>query len=129
MEADIRLMSQRVIDRRDWVGFADGFSRRHQGWLISLALEEGATTRAYATRDVPLRGIVAEGDEETASVMIFTGDETPHVTHFIEHPARLAVDETADGTEMELAITDASGTRTIVELRSPIRTELVDGMA
>ena len=122
-------MSQRVIDRREWVGFADGFSRRHDGWLVSVALEEGSTTRAYATRDVPLRGIVAEGDEERASLMIFTGDVTPHVTHFIEHPALLAVEEMADGTEMELAITDASGVRTILELRSPIRTELVDGMA
>ena len=121
-------MSQRVIDRREWVGFADGFSRRHDGWLVSVALEEGSTTRAYATRDVPLRGIVAEGDEERASLMIFTGDVTPHVTHFIEHPALLAVDEMADGTEMELAITDASAVRTILELRSPIRTELVDGM-
>ena len=121
-------MSQRVIDRREWVGFADGFSRRHDGWLISVALEEGPTTRAYATRDVPLRGIVAEGDEERGSVMILAGEVTPHVAHFIEHPVMLAVDEMADGTEMELAITDASGVRTILELRSPIRTELVDGM-
>jgi hypothetical protein len=72
-------------------------------------------------RDVPLRGIVREGD----AMVIFTED----ATHFVEKPAALAVGETAEGAEAELTVTAASGARTIVELRTPVRPELVDGIA
>jgi hypothetical protein len=74
-----------------------------------------------------LRGVVAELDENTDSMMVFTGDAA-HETHFVEHPVSLAIEETVDGAEAELTIADDSGTRTIVEFRTAIRPELVDGV-
>ncbi len=117
-----------MIDRSQWAEFVDAFSRQHDGWLISVAVEAGSHRREYMTRDLPLRGVVAEVDENTDSMMVFTGDAT-HETHFVEHPVTLTIEETADGAEAELTIADGSGARTIVELRSAIRPELVDGMA
>jgi len=122
-------MSRRVIERAEWASFADAFSRRHEGWLISVAVEEPSRARRYVTRSLPLRGVVAELDEDAASLMIFSGDTTPHETHFVEHATSLVVGETAEGAESELTITDDSGARTILEFRSPMRPELVDGIA
>jgi hypothetical protein len=53
-------MSRRVIDRSEWTSFVDAFSRRHDGWLVSVAVDQPPNARRYVTRDVPLRGVVAE---------------------------------------------------------------------
>ncbi|MGZ4809987.1 MAG: DUF5335 family protein [Thermoanaerobaculia bacterium] len=121
-------MSDRQIDRNEWREFLDGFSRRHEGWLISVSVEEGTSPPRYIERDIPLRGVVAELSDHTGSMMVFTGDTRPHSTHFVRRPSSLAVEETADEAEAALTITDESGVRTIVSFRSPMRTELVDGM-
>ena len=122
-------MIRRAINRADWTNFVDAYSRRHDGWLISVAVEEGSAPRRYVTRDAPLRGVVAELDEDISSMMVFTGDTTPHATHFIEHATGLEVEETGDGADAGLTIIDESGVRTILEFRSPMRPELVDGIA
>lgn len=119
-------MERREIDRRQWQEFVTAFSRRHDGWLVSVALEEEGGARRYLAHDVPLRGVVAERNDDADSLMVFTG-AAPHATHFVERPVSLAVDETAEGAEAELAITDDAGARTILEFRSPMRPELVDG--
>lgn len=103
----------------------DAFSRRHDGWLISVAIEEGTAPRRYVVRDVPLHGVVAELSDHTASMMIFAGE----TTHVVKRPAVLTLDETEEGADVELAIVDATGERTIIEFRSPMRSELVDGLA
>jgi hypothetical protein len=126
---DIRSMSRRSIARSEWANFADEFSRRHDGWLVSVAVEEGSRFRRYAARDVPLRGVVAEPDNDTGSLMIFTSDTTPLFTHFIEHAISVEVEETAEGAESALIVTDRDGVRTILEFRSPMLPELVDGIA
>lgn len=109
--------------------FADQFSRRHDGWLVSVAVEKGSGFRRYAARDVPLRGVVAEPDSDTGTLMIFTSDTTPLFTHFIEHAISVDVEETAEGAESALIVTDRDGGRTIIEFRSPMLPELVDGIA
>lgn len=122
-------MSRRAIQRSEWTSFADAFSRRHDGWLISVAVEDGSAPRRYVAHDVPLRGVVAELAEDASSMMVFTGDGMPHATHFVGHAAGLEVEETRDGADAALTITDESGARTILEFRSPMRPELVDGIA
>ena len=109
--------------------YVDAFSRRHDGWLISVAVEEGSAPRRYLTHDVPLRGVVAELDDDISSMMVFTGDTIPHATHFVGHATALEVEETRQGADAALTITDESGARTILEFRSPMRPELVDGIA
>lgn len=122
-------MSRRVIDRAEWADYVDAFSRRHDGWLVSVAVEEGSAPRRYVTHDLPLRGVVAELDDDISSMMVFTGDASPHATHFVGHATALEVEETGEGADAALTIADESGARTILEFRSPMRPELVDGMA
>ena len=122
-------MSRRVIDRAEWIDYVDAFSRRHDGWLVSVAVDEASNARRYVVRDVPLRGVVAELDDDISSMMVFTGDTSPHATHFVGRATALEVEETREGADAALTITDESGARTILEFRSPMRPELVDGVA
>lgn len=121
-------MSPRAIDRKDWPAFAEAFSRRHDGWLVSVEVDEDGSHRRIAT-DIPLRGVVAELGDSPGSFMIFTGFPQPHVAHFIEHPASLSVDETPESGETELVISDEGGSRTRIVFRSPVRPDTVDGIA
>lgn len=122
-------MSRRVIDRAEWADYVDAFSRCHDGWLISVAVDEASDARRYVAHDVPLRGVVAELDDDTGSMMVFTGGTAPHATHFVGHATALEVEETREGAVAALTITDESGARTILEFRTPTRPELVDGIA
>lgn len=122
-------MSARVIDRADWTDYVDAFSRRHDGWLVSVAVESGSAARKYVSRDMPLRGVVAESHDGADALMLFTGDATPHAAHIVGHATALEVDETSEGAEAALTITDQSGARTILEFRSAVPPELVDGIA
>ena len=122
-------MTRRAIDRAEWANFVDAFSRRHEGWLISVAVEEGSDPRRYVSHDVPLRGVVADLEGDISSMMVFTGDTAPHSTHFIEHATGLEIDETREGADAALTIADESGARTILEFRAAMRPELVDGIA
>ena len=50
----------REIPRGEWVKYLDGFSRRHEGWLVTvevLGAEIGAQVEA---QELPLEGITAE---------------------------------------------------------------------
>jgi hypothetical protein len=105
----------------------DAFSRRYQGWLVPLAVQQQGSDRRYLARDVPLRGIVSESIPGTRPMIVFTGEIDPHVAHFVGRPVALAVDENADCAEAELSITNDVGAQTIIEIRSPTRPELVDG--
>jgi hypothetical protein len=109
------------------VDYVDAFSRRHDGWLVSVAVEKGSSPRRYVAREVPLRGVVAELEEDCSSMMVFTGDTKPHATHFVGHASGLEIEETREGADAALTITDESGMRTILEFRFPTRPELVDG--
>jgi hypothetical protein len=122
-------MRRRLIDRAEWAEYLDGFSRRHEGWLVSIATKEGPKPRRYVDRDVPLRGVVAELEDDVSALMVFTGPAAPHTTHFVGHATRLEVAETGEGADAALTITDESGVRTILEFRSPMRPEAVDGIA
>jgi hypothetical protein len=122
-------MSHRAIDRQEWQAFVDAFSRRHDGWLVSVAVEPEAGDRRYLARDVPLRGVIAELNGHSGSMTVLTGGTLPYATHIVKGPVSLVVEETADGTEAELAIADDRGTRAIIAFRSPMRPELVDGIA
>ena len=121
-------MSRRAIEREDWAEFADGFSRRHDGWLVSVSVDPEDAPRRCLERDAPLQGVVVEGEGNPRSMMIITGSPGPRATHFVEHPTSVDVEETDEGAEQALPITDEWGCRTIVEFRSPMRPELVDGM-
>ena len=117
------------IARSEWKSFADTFSRQHEGWLVSIAEETHPGEHEWLARDLPLHGVAAEISPTDGEIFVFAGGVTPHLSHAIAHPASVTVEETDDGAQASLMITDVDGARTFVEFRSPMRSELVDGMA
>ena len=107
----------------------DGFSRQHEGWLVTvevLGSEVGAQVEAQG---LPLRGVTAElkGGEDTISITI-GGKDAERVTHTITRPTHVRIEQAENGADMALQIESADGVATLVRFRSPMLPEMVDGV-
>jgi Family of unknown function (DUF5335) len=117
----------REIPRGEWERFFEGFSRRHQGWLATVeVLREklGAQTEA---RELPLQGIFSEHAGGRFTILL-GGQPEEHLAHAVENPRRLWVEVTEGGAEAAIEVESEDGTKTILEFRSVMAPEMVDGV-
>ena len=111
------------IAPQDWHGCFDQFSRSHEGWLTTLAIVGAETGIQIEARDLPLRGVVLEPLAKAVSIRVGP------LGHFVRDPSSVWLRIGPDGAEKTLEIEDADGTRTILQFRSALPTEMVDGIA
>jgi Family of unknown function (DUF5335) len=119
-------MSRREIPVNAWTAELDGFSRQHEGWIVTVRVVGEDGTSRIAARDLPLRGVSA-ADPGRHDVVVMVGEKGHHVAHQIPRATSVAIDETSDGVQQALIIGTRDGTTTI-EFRSPMRPEEVDGL-
>ena len=120
----------REIPRAEWAEFLDTFSRQHEGWLVNvevLSAEVGAQVEA---EEKPLEGITAELRGGGGDSISITVGRTPagRVTHNIQAPTHVRVEQAESGADMALQIESSGGTTTLVRLRSAMLPEMVDGV-
>lgn len=123
-------MATREIPRGEWVAFLDSFSRQHDGWLVTvevLGLEIGAQVES---REQPLRGITADlKDDGEDMISIFVGGKPDdHITHIIHAVTHIRLKETEQGAHEALHFEPKRGAATLLRFRSPMLSELVDGI-
>jgi hypothetical protein len=119
-------MSIRDIPRENWRDELDSFSRQHDGWIVSLTIEQPSGVSTVQARDLPLQG-VSPASPNSDDIAIDVGDRASHITHEVRDPDGVALDVTDDGATRALIIHGHDGTTTSVEFRSPMRPEEVDG--
>jgi len=123
-------MRTEEIPRDQWMPFLDRFSRQHEGWLVTLevlAPDIGAQQEASA---LPLEGItVASRRNEPETIAISVG-KTPadHVTHTINSPTHVWLEQTPEGAHSALEIESKDETKTLLRFRSAVPAEMVDGV-
>jgi Family of unknown function (DUF5335) len=119
-------METREIPRDQWTHFLDGFSRRHDGWLVTVEVlgDEGAQVEA---RELPLTGITADQDRGHTISVLLGGRPGKDAAHIIHSPAAVRVEE-SDGVERALEIEKEGGEKTILTFRSAVPPEMVDGV-
>jgi hypothetical protein len=118
------------VPREEWAEFLDGFSRQHEGWLVTVEVlgeETGAQVEAEAK---PLEGVTAElngGGEGSISITV---GRTPagRVTHNVAAPTHVRIERAENGADMALQIESSGGATTLVRLRSAMLPEMVDGV-
>src|SRR5436190_6713732 len=114
----------REIPREEWMTFFDGFSRQHEGWLVTVEVLGGSGAQPEAI-ELPLAGIVADPNGGKQSISILVGEEVDkHVTHTISNPTDVTLDETETGAHEALRITGADGLTTLVRFRSTLLPEM-----
>lgn len=119
-------MRSRTIAKDSWREELDSFSRRHDGWLVSITTQGSNGNVATVVQDVPLDG-VSPASPQSDDIAILVGREE-HLMHEVHQPVSLRIELTADEAERALIISDKAGTTTTIEFRSPMRPEDVDGL-
>jgi hypothetical protein len=117
----------REIERPQWSGFLDGFSRQHEGWLVTVeqvSIPSGQA--AVEARELPLENVSADPDG-TISISV-GGTPDRHLTHIVPRAARLLVEETDEGVDRAIRVDRNYGPSTRVVFRSAVRPEEVDGI-
>ena len=122
-------MSTIEVTRNDWTSFFDTFSKQHEGWLASLEILGGQIGAQHQVVELPLEGISVNAEEDPESLIISFG-KTPedHVTHTVQRPRHVWVNQTVEGAHESLEIEHEDNQKTLLRFRSPVRPELVDGI-
>ena len=119
----------REIKREEWTDFFDGFSRRHEGWLVTIELLDPKLGDQIEVENHALRGIVAERRRDPKVIEIFTENrEKQSTTNVVEKPTRVWIEESAEGAEAALEIESQDGPKTLLRFRSAALPETVDGV-
>ena len=116
------------IPRCDWSGALDEFSKIHDGWLVSLEIEDKTLGTEQEFRLIPLLGITAE-PSDGGTISIAVAEPTGvHLTHLIHSPTHVVLDKTDAGASAALKIESADGKRAVLRFRSAVLPETVDGI-
>ncbi|HTO76752.1 MAG TPA: DUF5335 family protein [Thermoanaerobaculia bacterium] len=121
-------MRTRQVPRAEWEPFFNAFTRRHEGWLATVRVIDSRIGSQVEARDLPLEGIVV-GRSQGGSLSILLGKRPDaNVEHPVERPEQVWVEITDQGAEAALEIVSADGRRTILEFRTAVTPEEVDGL-
>ena len=116
-------MTTREIPRGSWKEFFEGFSRRHEGWLVDVETLGPEGLREEA-RQTPLEEIAASPEDDRIAIRL---GAPSGATHEVPRPRRIDVEEER-GAERALQIRSESGASTRVSFRSALPPEMVDGV-
>lgn len=113
-------MISEQIPKKSWASFLAGFSRRHSGWsgtleLQETSLSEGDVETRLCACERPLRAIALE-PEGGGRVDIELGDGDPF-SYSVPAPVALRVDRNEAGEEVDLHVSSASGSTTVLYVR------------
>jgi Family of unknown function (DUF5335) len=118
-------MATRDLPRESWKEFFDGFSRRHQGWLVDVEVLGSDIGAQLEAEDLPLEGISADHDNKDISIALLRDGKITE--HFVTRPQQVRVEEEG-GAEVAIEIESSSGPTTIVTFRAAASPEEVDGL-
>ena len=120
-------MITREIPREEWAAFFDSFSRRHEGWRVTLEVLGPDIGAQKEARELPLGGITAElNGKDRIDVMV--GERADdHITHSISQPTHVRLEETDGGVHQALEIESSGAPTVLLRFLPAIASELVDG--
>ncbi len=121
-------MGNRLVPRSEWFRFFEEFSRRYDGWLVTVRVLRESFGSQVEARDLPLEGIVSRADGSGPISLHLGSAATSNIEHEIEGPKQVWVESSEAGVEEALGVVGEDGTKTIVEFRAPGRPETVDGI-
>jgi len=127
--AETQQARDEIIPQSQWLSFLDSFSRQHQDWLVTVEVV-GDKGRLIAVHERRLEGISIDRAGASERVYVYVG-ATPdeRVTHTVSDPSQIKFKHSQGGEDIGVEIASADGTTTIIRFRTPMRPEMLDGIA
>jgi hypothetical protein len=113
------MMKTREIPRDEWTKFFDSLSRRQEGWEVELEVFRPDIGDQIEGCHMYLAGMAAEVSERGDKIQIMlAGARRNHVTHTINAPTLVQLQQTDIGIDSALHIKSADGSINLLHLRS-----------
>jgi nucleotide-binding universal stress UspA family protein len=98
------------VDRKDWAAMLADFSRRNQGRLALLEVDDAEIGAQAQELDYPFRGAAYDHNDRRVSIML--GDDEGvghHLTRGIARPSSIAVLRGQSGKDLALRVSHGTG--------------------
>jgi hypothetical protein len=121
-------MKTRLISQSDWPTFFDRFSQRYDGCLATLEILSTEIGAQVEEQNLAFAGITDEWDETKGNtITIMLGAQIGnHVTHNINRPREVSLEQTDEGVDVALAIKSDDDSTALLRFRSAMLPEPVD---
>lgn len=119
-------MHNRLVPRSEWFRFFEEFSRRHDGWIVTVRVLDPRMGSQVEVADVPLEGIVSQADAKGPISLHLGATPSRNIEHAIRSPRQVWVEVSDQEAEQALEVLSEDGSRTIVEFRVPALPDAVD---
>jgi len=119
-------MDTRDIPREQWIKFFDEFSKKHEGWIVTLEVIGSDIGDQDEVNGLPLVGISADVKaRENRINFILGGKPDANVTRFIERPKRVWVKDPKIPGDEVIEVESEDGIKTLLNFHhiQPERTE------
>ena len=115
-------METREISRKEWRTFFDRFSQEHEGWLSTLEVFGPDIGAQQEGAELPFEGVsVSSGADEPDTITVTIGSAAAdHVSHTIEKPTRVWLEETDGGANAALEIEAQDESKTLLRFRAAV---------
>jgi len=108
-------MATGEIPREQWVKFFDDFSKRHEGWTVTLDVLRSDLGDQKEASNLPLVGISADPKQSGSAIEIMVGGQPDaHVTRIINRPKSIWVKELERPGHEAIEIESEDGIVTLV---------------
>ena len=121
-------MQTREISRENWKDFFDQFSQDHESWLATLEVFGPDIGAQQEGSELPFEGItVSSANDEAESITLMLGSSgDDHVSHTVEKPTHVWLEQTNEGTSAALEIEAEDDFKALLRFRSPVSDGFVD---
>jgi hypothetical protein len=105
------------IPRSQWTDFFKGFSREHEGRLVTLEVLGRDLGAQVEADEMALVGVSSDATENTIWVAL-ARDRDSHLTHGVHQVTHLRVEEDEEGSPDVLQIETSEGVTTLLRVRA-----------
>jgi uncharacterized protein DUF5335 len=118
------LVETKEIPPQDWAPFFEGFSRRHENWIVYMEAFDRETSDQIGSRTLHLKSITAED----RMIVIVGEDDVNEISQLVREPSRVLLTQSRAGADEGIEI-DSEKTLLVLRFRSVVLPEVVDGVA
>jgi len=122
-------MSAVAIPPEEWNDFLEGFSKRHQGWLVRIEIHDLQTEEDVGSQYLPLHSVELDTeDPNNLRINVTVDSDHKLIKHILFRPCRLTLQLAADGSDESLNI-QSLNTSTTIRFRAAVLPDVVDDIA
>jgi Family of unknown function (DUF5335) len=103
-----------VVPHNKWREFLEAFTKRHDGWLITIETHDVETGEIVTSRPVRLKSVELDlEDKNNERINVTVRDDQREIKHILFRPSDVILQVSADGSDEGLRIISINTVTTV----------------